>query len=366
MLTSKFKLLVSGGGTGGHIFPAIAIAQAVQEACDAEVLFVGAQGKMEMEKVPAAGFKIVGLPITGLKRSFSLQNVLLVSKLWQSIRLAKKIIKDFKPDAVIGVGGYASGPMLIAAQWKGLPTYLQEQNAFAGITNRLLARKIRKAFVAFEGLERVFGKDKVTLSGNPVRNGFDQIDTLKSSAYAWFGLKPSKLTVLVTGGSLGAATINSATAASLNLLLKNNIQLIWQTGKNGIEKYSKLKQEGVWINDFVERMDYAYSIADVVVARAGASTISELAIVRRPAILIPSPNVAEDHQTKNALSLVNKNAAIMLKDHDAVNQLPTLLLNLCTDEDKRNQIKEQLKSFDHPNAAAVIAKHLLNDWKNGR
>jgi UDP-N-acetylglucosamine--N-acetylmuramyl-(pentapeptide) pyrophosphoryl-undecaprenol N-acetylglucosamine transferase len=361
---SQLKVIVSGGGTGGHIFPAVAIANQVKkEVPDAEILFVGAQGRMEMEKVPAAGYKIVGLWISGLQRKLTFSNLSFPFKVISSLIKAKKILRDFKPDIVIGTGGYASGPMLRAASSKKIPTLIQEQNSYPGITNKILSKKVSRICVAYEGMEKYFPKEKILLTGNPVRQDIQQVETKRSEGQKFFNLDPAKKTVLVIGGSLGARTINEAVGANLHLLADQNIQLVWQTGKIYIntakDQVEPFAGKNIYAFDFITRMDLAYAIADVVISRAGASSVSELQIVNKPCILVPSPNVAEDHQTKNAMSLVNKHAALLVKDSEARNTLIQKTIALLTDEKKQQELKENISKLALPNAAEIITNEIM-------
>jgi UDP-N-acetylglucosamine--N-acetylmuramyl-(pentapeptide) pyrophosphoryl-undecaprenol N-acetylglucosamine transferase len=355
------RIIISGGGTGGHIFPAIAIANALKEIDkDIEILFVGAEGRMEMEKVPDAGYKIEGLWISGLQRRLTVDNLSFPFKVMSSIMRSKKIIKNFGPDVAVGTGGFASGPLLRVASRMGIPTLIQEQNAFPGITNRILGRKVDKVCVVYEGMERYFAKKKIILTGNPVRRDIQSLEGKKEEAMKVFGLNPASKTLLVIGGSLGAKTINESILASLELLTENNIQVIWQTGKAFIEKAEKgfTKAKG-WVGAFITEMDLAYAAADIVVSRAGAISISELAIVKKPVILVPSPNVAEDHQTKNAMTLVNNNAAILVKDIQAREKLGKEIVALIKDLKKQQTLTENIGILSHPNAAEVIAKEII-------
>ena len=334
----QLNVLVSGGGTGGHIFPALSIANEVQRRHpEARILFVGAEGRMEMEKVPAAGYNIIGLPVSGFDRKHLLRNVKVLARLFKSMGLAKKILSDFKPNIAIGVGGYASGPMLKAAQKIGIPTLLQEQNSYAGVTNKLLAAKAECICVAYEGMERFFPQEKIVLTGNPVRRNLLDCGATPEQARQAMGVDPNKKTILIIGGSLGARTINNAIIDGLSRIGEAfNVQVIWQTGKiydqqcrealdaSGVKNVSQMP--------FISNMDMAYRAADLVVSRAGASSISELQLLGKPAILVPSPNVAEDHQTKNALALADRDAAIMVRDADAASQLvETMLKTVCDD-----------------------------------
>jgi UDP-N-acetylglucosamine--N-acetylmuramyl-(pentapeptide) pyrophosphoryl-undecaprenol N-acetylglucosamine transferase len=320
------RVIISGGGTGGHIFPAIAIADEIKRRNPkAEILFVGANGKMEMEKVPAAGYKIEGLTIAGFQRKITFSNFLLPFKIIASLWNAIKIIKSFKPQVVIGVGGYASGPTLQAALFLKIPTLIQEQNSFPGKTNKILSGKVTAICTAYDGLEKFFPKNKIVLTGNPVRKEMVEIEGKRKEAFEFYGLNSNKKTILVIGGSLGARTLNESIKSYLQELQKNNIQVLWQCGKIYVDTLTKeLEQKdlnGIKMVQFISRMDLAYSLADVIISRAGAISVSELCLVKKPVILVPSPNVAEDHQTKNAMALVNKNAAVLVKDCEAKEQL---------------------------------------------
>jgi len=334
------RIIVSGGGTGGHIFPAISIANAVRERWpDSEILFVGAEGRMEMERVPAAGYRIIGLPVVGFNRKNLLKNISVLFKLLKSVRAADKIIADFRPDIAVGVGGYASGPILKAASSKGIPTLLQEQNSYAGVTNKMLAEKATTICVAYEGMERFFPKEKIVLTGNPCRQDLVISEENRRLGYEFFHLDPSRKTILMVGGSLGARTLNASLVAALPDIARSDVQVIWQCGKYYYEDMSRLEREGrlpanVRLYDFLSRMDYAYSVADLVISRAGAGSISELCLLQKPVILVPSPNVAEDHQTKNALALVRKDAAIMISDAEAPAKLFATALSLVHDDDR--------------------------------
>ena len=355
---------MSGGGTGGHLFPAIAIAEAFKQRIpEVEFLFVGAKGKIEMIKVPEYGYKIEGLPITGFQRKLTARNLSFPFRLGYSLTKAMSIVRSFKPTLAIGTGGYASGPALKAAEWRGIPTYLQEQNSYPGVTNRLLGKKARKVFTAFETLDKYFPKDKLLLTGNPLRqqvaiNSLDRTESVKH-----FNLDPSKKILFVTGGSLGARTINKAVAKHLATFKAQGIQLIWQCGKMYLDEYKQHESEDVRVLGFVDRMDMAYAAADSLVTRAGASTISEIALIAKPAILIPSPNVAEDHQTKNVMALVEKNAAILLKDVDAEERLGETVNQLINVDEKRKNISENLRIFAKPNAANDIVDYIIKDLK---
>jgi UDP-N-acetylglucosamine--N-acetylmuramyl-(pentapeptide) pyrophosphoryl-undecaprenol N-acetylglucosamine transferase len=360
----KHKFIISGGGTGGHIFPAISIANALKKRLpDAEILFVGALGRMEMERVPAAGYPIEGLPVSGFDRKNMLRNIQVLSNLIQSLMLARRIIRRFKPDVVIGVGGYASAPTLRAASALGIPTVIQEQNSYAGVTNKFLAKKAKRICVAYEGMDRFFPKDKVVLTGNPVRQDLFSVASKIVEAYQFFNFDPKKKTILVVGGSLGARTVNQSIIAGLEKLSKANVQVIWQTGKFYIEDARKAAEPftspNLLVTDFVSRMDFAYSIADLVVSRAGASSISELCLLAKPAILIPSPNVAEDHQTQNALALVRKDAAVMIKDMNAKDQLVDRALELISNEAELNKLSNNILKLAEKDSADRIAEEIL-------
>lgn len=365
MSTKKYKFIISGGGTGGHIFPAISIANALRNKLpDAEFLFVGAKGRMEMERVPAAGYAIEGLPIMGLDRKKLHRNFKVILNLIKSLLLARKIIKRFKPDAAIGVGGYASAPTLRAASAFGVPTILQEQNSYAGVTNKLLAKKASRICVAYEGMERFFPQEKIIITGNPVRQDLLQLKPKSKEAYDFFGLDPEKKTILVIGGSLGARTINQSIIAGLDQLSKTDVQVIWQTGKYYIEDARKSAapylSPKLIVTDFVSRMDYAYSIADLVISRAGASSISELSLLGKPAILVPSPNVSEDHQTQNALALVNKNAAILIRDNESKEQLVHESLKLIENNSALEKLSINISKLAQENSAERIANEIIN------
>lgn len=334
------RVLISGGGTGGHIFPALSIANAIKRRYpDAEILFVGAEGRMEMQRVPDAGYNIIGLPVAGFDRKRLWRNFGVMLKLWRSMRKAKKILRDFNPEVAIGVGGYASGPMLKAAQKAGIPTVLQEQNSYPGVTNKLLAKKAEVICVAYEGLERFFPKEKIRLTGNPVRADLSQCPLSQSNAKMALGFDPKLPLALVIGGSLGARTINESIAKGLKQITAR-AQLLWQTGKDGAEHWADVaagSQRAV-ATIFINDMAMAYRAADIVVSRAGAGTISELQVLHKPAILVPSPNVAEDHQRKNAMALVKHKAAIMIEDDKAPDELPDAMVTLLTDRTRRDKL----------------------------
>lgn len=358
----KVKVIISGGGTGGHIFPAIAIADALKKRrADAEFLFIGAKGRMEMEKVPNAGYVIKGLWISGLQRKISFKNILFPIKVIVSYLKAFFIIRNFKPDVVIGTGGYASGPTLKAATSSKIKTLIQEQNSFPGITNKMLAKKVNKICVAYPETEMWFPKHKLVLTGNPVREDFSKFNNNSAEAKSLFGFSPNSSVVLVVGGSLGALSINRAIYNNAECLVNNDIQLIWQTGNSfystAIEKYSNTKN--IKIFNFINNMAQAYAAADVIVSRAGAIAISELCCVGKPVILIPSPNVAEDHQTKNALALVAKNAAILLKDADASTELHKVLIELLNNDKLKNDLSKNILNMAMPNASESIVNEIV-------
>jgi UDP-N-acetylglucosamine--N-acetylmuramyl-(pentapeptide) pyrophosphoryl-undecaprenol N-acetylglucosamine transferase len=363
------RVIISGGGTGGHVFPAIAIADAIKaEAPDTDILFVGANGKIEMEKVPKAGYKIEGLNITGFQRKLTLRNLSFPFKLAASMMKAVMIVKKFKPDVAVGVGGYASGPVLKIANTFGIPTVLQEQNSFAGVTNRILASKASAVCVAYDGLERFFPKDKIIFTGNPVRKDILDNKINASQAKQSLGLGQNKKTVLIFGGSLGARTINEAVLANADALLgMKDVNIIWQVGKIYFDEYKNCRLAGqadIKIIPFIEDMDVAYSAADIVVCRAGALTISELAILGKAAVLIPSPNVAEDHQTVNAMSLVNKGAAVLVRDAEAKEKLTTEIQSLLSDDVRKSGLESNISYFARPQAAKQIAAEILKICAN--
>ena len=358
------KYLISGGGTGGHIFPAVSIANELRrQDPDCEILFVGAEGRMEMERVPAAGYNIVGLKVEGLDRKNIFRNVKVVWNLLRSMAKVRGIIKEFKPDVAVGVGGYASGAALKVAQQMGIPVVLQEQNSFAGVTNKMLAKGAKKICVAYTGMERFFPAEKIILTGNPVRqNLLAKID--EQEAYEYFGLNPDKPTLMVMGGSLGARTINQAMIAGLERLKASGIQVIWQTGKLYYEMIkSDLSDRSdlsdIKILDFLSRMDYAYAVADLVVSRAGASSISELSLLGKPSILVPSPNVAEDHQTHNARALSDKGAAILVRDVEAVDTMVDTALATIASKEKLQSLSDNVLKLAYPNSAEKIVNEIL-------
>ena len=350
------NILLSGGGTGGHIYPAVAIANELKARHpEAEFLFVGANGRMEMEKIPQLGYKIEGLNISGIQRSLSLKNLTFPFKLMQSLFRAGKILRKFKPNVVIGTGGYASGPTLYMASLKKIPSLIQEQNSYPGITNKLLARKAEKICVAYDGLERYFPKDRMIKTGNPVRQDLLDIESKREEALKHFGLDSKKTTVAIIGGSLGAKRINETIASHLDSLLDQGLQVLWQTGKLYFERFEELgKKDGVSMHAFIQRMDLFYSAADVLISRAGAGTISELCIVGKPVLFIPSPNVAEDHQTKNALSVVEKDAALMIRESE-LDSFAEVLQRLVQDAEKRRELSKNIKKLALPDATRRIA-----------
>jgi UDP-N-acetylglucosamine--N-acetylmuramyl-(pentapeptide) pyrophosphoryl-undecaprenol N-acetylglucosamine transferase len=357
------RVIISGGGTGGHLFPAIAIANALRRKQPAmKILFVGALGKMEMEKVPQAGYEIRGLPIAGLQRKLDWKNFLLPFKVINSVKQAQKIISEFRPDAAVGVGGYASAPVLFAASRRKIPCLLQEQNSYAGLTNKLLGRRAQKICVAYEGMEKFFAAEKIILTGNPVRKDIASAAGKTMEAYAHFRLSPHKKTLLVLGGSLGARSINHGVGHHLAKLNDQGIQVLWQTGKLYFESWRHEAEKFpdlVRIHAFIDRMDLAYAAADVVISRAGALSIAELCVTGKPALLVPSPNVAEDHQTKNALALVNRNAALMMADADAPQQLAEAALELIHDSARQEKLKSNIRALARPEADETIAGEIL-------
>ena len=364
-MKENLKIIISGGGTGGHIFPAISIANAIKEILpDTDILFVGAEGRMEMHRVPAAGYPIKGLPVAGFDRKNLLKNIPVLIKLFKSQRMAKRIIKEFHPHAAVGVGGYASGPTLKVAGAMGIPTLLQEQNSYAGVTNKLLAKQAKKICVAYEGMERFFDKEKIILTGNPVRQGLRTHSITREEAIKTFGLNPEKKTILILGGSLGARTINQCLMENLDSIKQSDVQFIWQTGKIYIEeartavsKAGKLPM--LHVTDFISNMATAYSAADLVISRAGAGSISEFYLLEKPVILVPSPNVAEDHQTKNALALVNKNAALYVKDTEAKEQLIGKAIETVNQSELLNNLSKNIAKLAFTDSANVIAKEVI-------
>lgn len=362
----KLRVIISGGGTGGHIFPAVSIANALREIHpDAEILFVGAQGRMEMQRVPAAGYEIVGLPVRGLLRPlWKPGNISILLDFLKSKRMIKNTIREFKPQVAVGVGGYASAATLNAAYDLGVPCLIQEQNSFAGLTNKSLAKKAQKICVAYEGMERFFPADRILLTGNPVRQGLLNVDLKKEECREAFGLKPDVPTILLIGGSLGARTMNESVLGSLELIANSPIQFIWQTGgyySKSIQEAlaEKGKPDNLVVTDFISRMDQAYKAADLVISRAGASSISELCLLGKPSILVPSPNVSEDHQTHNAMALVKKDAAIMVRDVEAVEKLIPMAIETVKDENKLKNLGENAYQMAFKDSARVIAEEVL-------
>jgi len=363
---SELRVIISGGGTGGHIFPAVSIANAIRELePESKILFVGAEGRMEMQRVPAAGYEIVGLPIRGLYRPlWKLRNIGVVIDFLKSKRLAKKTLGDFHPDVAVGVGGYASSATLNAAYELGIPCLIQEQNSYAGLTNKTLAKKAEKICVAYEGMERFFPKERIILTGNPVRQGLLNPMLTKTESSAIFGLEPDLPIILIIGGSLGARTINESVLSNLDVIAKSHVQFIWQTGGYYFKDIQEtLKQKGqprnLYVTDFISRMDQAYKAADLVISRAGASSISELCLLGKPSILVPSPNVAEDHQTCNAMALVKKDAATMVRDSEARAQLISKALTMATDKDLLAKLGENAYKMAFKDSARVIAQEVL-------
>lgn len=358
------KIIISGGGTGGHIFPAVAIANALKSISpNCEILFVGAIGRMEMEKVPAAGYKIVGLNISGIQRGSILKNLGLPFKVISSVRTAMKLIEDFKPNAVVGVGGYASGPLLYAAKLKGIPYLIQEQNSYAGITNKMLGGGAAKICVAFDGMEAFFPEDKILKTGNPVRTNIVDIKGKHHAGAELLKLDPLKKTILVTGGSLGAGTLNKSIEKHLAAIIAQDVQVIWQTGKfyyNGVlERVGLNYHPNIIILEFLNKMDLAYAAADLIISRAGAGTIAELCIIKKPVILVPSPNVAEDHQTKNAMALVKNDAAILINDRSAEDTLVVEALQLLNNTERCETLSENIGKMAYQDADVVIAEEVL-------
>ena len=360
-MKEELRVIVSGGGTGGHIFPAVSLANAIKsQHPEAEILFVGAEGRMEMQRVPAAGYPIKALPICGFDRKHLWKNVAVLFKILKSRRLARRIIKDFRPMAAVGVGGYASGPTLNMAEAMGIPTLIQEQNSYAGVTSKLLAKRADKICVAYEGMERFFPKEKIILTGNPVRQGLLECKRSREEILQGFGFRPDRKTVLLMGGSLGARTLNESVMGNLSLIGESGVQFIWQTGGYYFPQLKeRLKQAGkpdnLFVTDFISRMDEAYAAADLVISRAGASSISELCLLGKPAILVPSPNVAEDHQTKNAMALVDKDAALCVTDAEAVDKLIALALATVADESRLDRLSRNIKKLAFADSADRIA-----------
>jgi UDP-N-acetylglucosamine--N-acetylmuramyl-(pentapeptide) pyrophosphoryl-undecaprenol N-acetylglucosamine transferase len=358
------RVIISGGGTGGHIFPAISIANALRTIePEIEILFVGAEGRMEMEKIPAAGYRIIGLPVTGIQRSMTLKNFKVLIKLFRSLGIAKKVLREFDPDVVVGVGGYASGPVLRQAGKMGIPTLIQEQNSYAGVTNKLLAKKASVICVAYDRMDKYFPAEKIIKTGNPVRQNFDDLKKLETEALSFFNLKKGFPVILVLGGSLGAGSINKSLSENINVLRDSDCQWLWQTGKHYYENVKALVSlsfsENISVHGFINRMDYAYAAADIIVSRAGAGTISELCLVGKPVILVPSPNVAEDHQTKNAKALSEKEAAVLITDDQAIKELVIEAIKLVSDKTRRVVLSENILKMAERDADIRIAEEVL-------
>ncbi|HNR49461.1 MAG TPA: undecaprenyldiphospho-muramoylpentapeptide beta-N-acetylglucosaminyltransferase [Bacteroidia bacterium] len=364
MQQRKLKVIISGGGTGGHIFPALAIANAIRKLNpETEFLFVGAQGKMEMEKVPAAGYKIEGLWISGIKRELTIDNLSFPFKVLSSVSKALRIIREFKPDVAVGVGGYASGPLLYAASLKNIPCLIQEQNSYPGITNKILAKRVQKICVAYDGMEKYFPKEKILLTGNPVRENVLKIEGKRQEAFSFFRLNPDKKTILVVGGSQGARSINRSILAGLNEIRQADVQVVWQTGKLFYDEaqnaVSSAGMENVRVFDFISQMDFAYAAADLIVSRAGASTVSEILLVGKPSVMVPLPTAAEDHQTKNIEAMVRKNAALMVRDADASAQLVATALATLSNEQLLKSLAANAAAQALPNSAEKIAGEVI-------
>ena len=364
-MKENLRIIISGGGTGGHIFPAISIANAIKALQpESEILFVGAEGRMEMHRVPAAGYSIKGLPVAGFDRKNLFKNIPVLIKLFKSQRLAKKIVKNFRPHAAVGVGGYASGPTLKVAGSMGIPTLLQEQNSYAGVTNKLLAKQAKKICVAYEGMERFFSKEKIILTGNPVRQGLTNSTITREEAIQSFGLDPQKQTILVLGGSLGARTINQCFMSNLDKIETSGVQFIWQTGKIYIDEVRKTIAKHkdlpmLHVTDFISDMAKAYTAADLVISRAGAGSISEFCLLKKPIILVPSPNVAEDHQTQNTLALVNKNAALYVKDTEAKDTLLDTAIVTVSHPNLLKNLSDNIAKLAFTDSANIIAKEVI-------
>ena len=365
-MEKELRIIISGGGTGGHIFPAVSIANAIIELRpDAKILFVGAEGRMEMQRVPDAGYKIIGLPIAGFDRKHLWKNVSVLIKLARSQWKARSIIKNFRPQVAVGVGGYASGPTLKTAGMMGVPTLIQEQNSYAGVTNKLLAQKAKVICVAYDGMEKFFPADKIIMTGNPVRQNLTKDMPEKGAALRSFNLLPDKKTILIVGGSLGARTINNTLTAALATIRENNdIQFIWQTGKYYYPQVTEAVRAAgelpnLYVTDFIKDMAAAYAASDLVISRAGAGSISEFCLLHKPVVLVPSPNVAEDHQTKNALALVDKQAAIYVKDSEAEAKLMDVALNTVADDRKLKELSENIAKLALPDSARIIAQEVI-------
>ena len=358
------RVIISGGGTGGHVFPAISIANALRKLDpEMQILFVGAEGRMEMEKVPDAGYDIVGLPVAGFNRKFIYRNISVLFKLSRSLKLASGILKDFKPDVVVGVGGYASGPVLRQAGRMCIPMLIQEQNCYAGVTNKLLAKKAKTICVAYDGMERYFPAEKIIKTGNPVRQNFDNLSDLRKEALEFFGLNDGMKVILVLGGSLGAGSINGGLSENIELMKSPGIQWLWQTGKNYFEDVNALvsvsSASAVKVHPFINRMDLAFAAADLIISRAGAGTISELCLVGKPVILVPSPNVAEDHQTRNAMALAKKDAAVLLPDKEVSHKLVQEALSLVNDDSRKERLSKNILKLAERDADMRIAREVI-------
>lgn len=370
-MEDELRIIISGGGTGGHIFPAVSIANAIRAKYpEAKILFVGALGRMEMQRVPAAGYEIVGLPISGFNRKNMLKNVVVLYRIWKSQQMAKKIIRKFNPMAAVGVGGYASGPMLNQCTKMGIPCLIQEQNSYAGVTNKILSKKVDRICVAYDGMERFFPADKIVKTGNPVRQALLDTKLTKAEALKSFGLSEDKKTILIVGGSLGARTVNESVLQNLGMIKESGVQFIWQTGKYyNASIMAELKQRGtvpsLHVTDFISDMGAAYKAADLVISRAGASSISEFCLIGKPVILVPSPNVAEDHQTKNAMALVNKNAALYVKDADAPAEVVKLALQTVKDDARLKELSENILKLALPDSADIIANEVVKLARRG-
>lgn len=370
-MEDELRIIISGGGTGGHIFPAVSIANAIRAKYpEAKILFVGALGRMEMQRVPAAGYEIVGLPISGFNRKNILKNVVVLYRIWKSQQMAKKIIRKFNPMAAVGVGGYASGPMLNQCTKMGVPCLIQEQNSYAGVTNKILSKKVDRICVAYDGMERFFPADKIVKTGNPVRQALLDTKLTKAEALKSFGLSEDKKTILIVGGSLGARTVNESVLQNLDMIKESGVQFIWQTGKYyNASIMAELKQRGtvpsLHVTDFISDMGAAYKAADLVISRAGASSISEFCLIGKPVILVPSPNVAEDHQTKNAMALVNKNAALYVKDADAPAEVVKLALQTVKDDARLKELSENILKLALPDSADIIANEVVKLARRG-
>jgi len=363
-LQKNKRVIISGGGTGGHIFPAIAIANALKKLVpDIEILFVGALGRLEMDLVPRAGYNIVGLPVAGINRKNPFKNISVLFRFIKSLKIAGRIIRDFKPDVVVGVGGYASGPVIKKALSRKIPVLIQEQNSYAGITNRLFAKRASVVCVAYDGMEKYFPASRIIKTGNPLRQSISNIEGLKEEAQKYFNLKGDAPVVLVLGGSLGAGSINKCLAENIEKINDSGLFWIWQTGKNYFEDINALvsvtQSENISVYPFIERMDLAYSIADIIISRAGAGTISELCLAGKPVILIPSPNVAEDHQTRNALALAGKEAAVVVKDSEVNQKLIEEVLSLAGDTEKRKKLSENIRKLAITDADRRIAEEVV-------